>query len=288
MIASMTGYAAISTEIPQGSLAVELRSVNSRYFDLHFKLSDELRVLEPAMRNLLSAAIVRGKVECRLTFSAYAGKDHNQQLNHELLNTLLILNKTIKSTFPAASDLSVADILHWPGVLESDAVSLDELHPACMTLLQSAVQALLLARQREGEKLQNFLLERIQQLRQLVQDLLPSLPTILASFQERLLHCLQTAGLDENDERIRQEFTLFANRIDVDEELSRLQGHLDEFEHIVQQGGVVGKQLDFLAQELNREANTLASKSVAKETTHAAVEMKVLIEQLREQIQNIE
>lgn len=288
MIASMTGYAAISREIPQGSLALELRSVNNRYLDLQFRLPDEFRSLEPEMRELLGTRLVRGKIDCRLTFSTYPGATRQSRLNNELLNELLTLNHAIKSVFPAADDLSVADILRWPGILDTDQLSIDELRPSCMTLLQTALQALISAREREGEKLQSLLLERLHRLHQLVQNLLPSLPTILTNFQERLLNRLQTAGLDEKDERIRQEFTLFANRVDVDEELSRLQGHLNEFEHILLTGGVVGKRLDFLAQELNREANTLASKSVASEITQVSVEMKVLIEQLREQIQNIE
>lgn len=288
MIASMTGYAAVSEEVPQGSLALELRSVNNRYLDLQFKLPDELRALEPEMRDFLRAGITRGKVDCRLTFSAYSGSFRQQRLNYDLLNDLRGMSRDVKSVFPDADDLSVAEILRWPGILDSDRISIDELHAPCMALLQTALQALVSARKREGEKLQNLLLERVQRLRQLVQDLLPDLPAILAGFRERLLSCLKAAGLDEKDERIRQEFTLFANRIDVDEELSRLQGHLNEFEHIVLTGGVVGKRLDFLTQELNREANTLASKSVVREITRISVEMKVLIEQLREQIQNVE
>jgi len=288
MIASMTGYAAVSAETPQGSLAIELRSVNNRYLDLQFKIPDELRALEAEMRDFLVAGITRGKLDCRLAFSAYSGNSRQQRLNRDLLNDLLAMNHDIKSIFPVAQDLSVAEILRWPGMLDSDRIPVDELRAPCILLLQTAVQELIVARRREGEKLQNLLLERTQQLRQLVRDLLPSLPAILASFQERLLNCLKAAGLDESDERIRQEFTLFANRIDVDEELSRLQGHLNEFEHIVLTGGVVGKRLDFLTQELNREANTLASKSVAREVTQISINMKVLIEQLREQIQNIE
>ena len=288
MIASMTGYAAVSREIPQGSLALELRSVNNRYLDLQFRLPDELRVLESEMRDFLGTGLTRGKVDCRLIFSAYSNSSRQQRLNRDLLQDLQIMSDEIKSIFPAAGNLSVAEILRWPGVLDSEHISIDDLRTPCMTLLQIALQELASARKREGEKLQNLLLERIQRMRQLVLDLLPGLPAILASFQERLLNSLKAAGLDEKDERIRQEFTLFANRVDVDEELSRLQGHLNEFEHILLTGGVVGKRLDFLTQELNREANTLASKSVAREVTRIAVEMKVLIEQLREQIQNIE
>lgn len=288
MIASMTGYAAVSREIPQGSLAVELRSVNNRYLDLQFKLPDELRALETEMRDFLGAGLTRGKIDCRLTYSAYSGNARQQRLNHDLLNNLRGMNDEIKSFFTTAGDLSVAEILRWPGVLDSNQISAEELRAPCMALLQAALQELVSSRKREGEKLQNLLLERVQRMRQLVVELLPNLPAILAGFQERLLASLQAAGLDEKDERIRQEFTLFANRVDVDEELSRLQGHLNEFEHIVLAGGVVGKRLDFLTQELNREANTLASKSVAREVSRIAVEMKVLIEQLREQIQNIE
>lgn len=288
MIASMTGYAAVSREIPQGSLAVELRSVNNRYLDLQFKLPDELRALETEMRDFLGAGLTRGKIDCRLTYSAYSGNARQQRLNHDLLNNLRGMNDEIKSFFTTAGDLSVAEILRWPGVLDSNQISAEELRAPCMALLQAALQELVFSRKREGEKLQNLLLERVQRMRQLVVELLPNLPAILAGFQERLLASLQAAGLNEKDERIRQEFTLFANRVDVDEELSRLQGHLNEFEHIVLAGGVVGKRLDFLTQELNREANTLASKSVAREVSRIAVEMKVLIEQLREQIQNIE
>lgn len=288
MIASMTGYAAVSAETPRGSLTIELRSVNNRYLDLQFRMPDELRALEPEMRDFLVSGITRGKVDCRLTFTAYSDHSPQQRLNHSLLNDLLAMSHDIKSVFPAANDLSVAEILRWPGVFDSDQIPVDELRAPCLMLLQTALQELIVARRREGEKLQNLLLERTQQLRQLVQDLLPNLPAVLANFRERLLNCLKAAGLDEGDERIRQEFTLFANKIDVDEELSRLQGHLDEFDHIVQTGGVIGKRLDFLTQELNREANTLASKSVAREVTQISINMKVLIEQLREQIQNIE
>lgn len=288
MITSMTGYAAISKELPQGSLALELRSINNRYLDLQIRLPDELRSLEPEMREILGARLTRGKVECRLTFSPYPGAAQRQRLNNEMLNELLALNQSVKSIFPRAQDLSVAEILRWPGILDSDRVSIVELRSPCLSLLHATLQELIYAREREGEKLKSLLLERLRRLRQLIVDLLPHIPAMLTTFQEKLLHRLQTAGLDDKDERIHQEFTLFANKIDVDEELSRLQGHLDEAERVLQKGGIVGKRLDFLMQELNREANTLTSKSVDARITRASVEMKVLIEQLREQIQNIE
>lgn len=290
MIASMTGYAALSSEFASVSLALELRSVNNRFLDLQFRLPDELRPLEPAMRDLLIANLTRGKVECRLTLSTQTNTIQNIHLDHTQLDALLTLNQQVKSIFPNATDLSVSDILRWPGILDDRRTSLDpgELHTPCLDLLQQTLQLFKGTREREGVALRNLLIERLNRIRELIADLTPRLPVILTSFQTRLTQRLQAAMLNEMDERIRQEFTLFANRIDVDEELSRLQVHLDEVENTLQQGGVVGKRLDFLIQELNRETNTLMSKSVDSTVTQLAVEIKVVIEQMREQVQNIE
>ncbi|MDT8364464.1 MAG: YicC/YloC family endoribonuclease [Nitrosomonas sp.] len=290
MIASMTGYATLSSEYASASLALELRSVNNRFLDLQFRLPDELRSLEPAMREILAASLTRGKVECRLTLSSQTGTMQNIHLNRAHLDMLQTLSQEVKSVFPAASDLSISDILQWPGIVNNNRITLNpgELHTPCLNLLQQTLPIFMATREREGDKLKTLLLERLHQVRQLVTALLPKLPIIFASFRSRLIQCIQAAGLPEMDERIRQEFTLFAHRIDVDEELSRLRTHLDEVENTLQQGGAVGKRLDFLMQELNREANTLASKSVDSAITQLAVEMKVLIEQMREQIQNIE
>lgn len=288
MIASMTGYAVISGEIPQGSLTLELRSVNNRYLDIQFRLPDEFRLLEPAMRELLNTQIKRGKIDCRLTFMSHARIDLPQQLNEQLLNKLLELNNTVKSILSDAKSLTVADILRWPGILKSDILSTPELHEACMELLQATLNEFTATRVREGEKLKNALLERLRQLRRLTTELSPRIPILLANFQEKLIARLEEAKIDYNDERIRQELTLFASKIDVDEELSRLQTHLDEVERTLLKGGCVGKRLDFLMQELNREANTLGSKSVDVEVSKISVELKVLIEQMREQVQNIE
>lgn len=284
----MTGYAVISKEIPQGSLTLELRSVNNRYLDIQFRLPDEFRLLEPAMRELLNTQIKRGKIDCRLTFMPHAKVDPPQQLNEQLLNKLLELNDTVKSALLDAKSLTVADILHWPGILKSDVSSTPELHEACMELLQVTLNEFTATRTREGEKLKNALLDRLRQLRQLITELSPRIPILLANFQEKLITRLEEAKIDSNDERIRQELILFASKIDIDEELSRLQTHLDEVERTLLKGGCVGKRLDFLMQELNREANTLGSKSVDVEVSKISVELKVLIEQMREQVQNIE
>lgn len=288
MIASMTGYAVMSREIPEGSLTLELRSVNYRYLDIQFRLPDEFRLLEPAMRELLNTRLKRGKIDSRLTFIPYASTELPQQLNEQLLNKLVELNSTVKSAISDASSLTVADILRWPGILRSETLSTAELQESVMELLQATLNEFTASRVREGEKLKNALLERLRQLRQLTTELSPRIPVLLANFQEKLIARLQEAKIDCNDERIRQELILFASKIDVDEELSRLQTHLDEVENTLLKGGCAGKRLDFLMQELNREANTLGSKSVDVEVSKISVELKVLIEQMREQVQNIE
>lgn len=288
MIYSMTGYAVIAKEIPHGSLSLELRAVNSRYLDLQFRMPDEFRMLEPAMRKILTAQLNRGKIECRLNFSMLSSTEYPQQINPDLFIKLLELNQTVLSALPEARSLGVADILRWPGILENDALSAEDLHEACIELLHSTLNEFLATRAREGEKLKELLLERINQMRQLVVTVMPRIPALLTAFQQKLKSRLQDAEINPEDDRIHQELSIFANKIDVDEELSRLQTHLDEVERILDKGGSVGKRLDFLMQELNREANTIGSKSIDVEISRISIELKVLIEQIREQVQNIE
>lgn len=288
MINSMTGYATRTQTTAYGALALELRAVNNRYLDVQLRLPDDFRSLEPAMREHISQKLNRGKIECRLNFTPHAGIENPQQLNTELLNKLLKLDQSIKSAQPEAASLSVADLLNWPGMLGSNTVPLDELRENALTLLQTTITDLLTARKREGEKLCAVLLERVTQMHQLLHTALPRIPNLIAAFEEKLKTRLQEALDNLDDDRIRQEITFFAARIDIDEELSRLNTHLDEVERILNTGGAVGKRLDFLMQELNREANTVGSKSVDIEISKIAMAMKVLIEQMREQVQNIE
>ena len=288
LIYSMTGYAAVTREVPHGSLNLELRSVNNRYLDIQFRLPDEFRSLESAMRELLTARLSRGKVDFRLGFSRLAGTEDLQQLNPELLQKLLELNNTVRAALPDARSLGVADILRWPGMLGVDTLPAEDLREPCMELLRIALDEFAAARAREGEKLRAVLLERLGRMRQLMTAVTPRIPALLAAFQEKLTLRLREAMVNCDDDRIRQELALFAGKIDVDEELSRLQTHLDEVERILVKGGAVGKRLDFLMQELNREANTLGSKSADAEVSKVAMELKVLIEQMREQVQNLE
>lgn len=223
-----------------------------------------------------------------LEFSPSANTENSQQLDHTLLDKLLQLEQTVKTRHPAALSLTVAEILKWPGMLGSDVAPGEESDEIGMTLLQTALNDLKAARIREGDKLKSVLLERIKQMRQLLQSAAPRIPALIAAFEEKLRTRLEEILGTQENERIHQEITLFASKIDVDEELSRLQAHIDEVERIINKGGAVGKQLDFMMQELHREANTIGSKSVDLEITRISMELKVIIEQMREQVQNIE
>jgi uncharacterized protein (TIGR00255 family) len=288
MIYSMTGYAVVTKEVPRGSLNLELRSVNNRYLDIQFRLPDELRLLEASMREFLAVRLNRGKVECRLSFFQLMGAADPLRINANLLQKLLELDRTVRVALPDARGLEVADILRWPGILGADSPSAEDLCEPCMQLLHAALDEFAAARAREGEKLKAILLERLGKMRRLTADVSPRIPALLAAFQEKIRSRLQEAMINHDDDRIRQELLLFTSKIDVDEELSRLQTHLDEVERVLSSGGAIGKRLDFLMQELNREANTIGSKSVDAEVSKISLELKVLIEQMREQVQNIE
>lgn len=287
MIYSMTGFATVAAELDTGSLALELRAVNHRYLDLQLRLPDELRSLESLLRETISAQLTRGKVECRIGFVARRSEQNPAQLNQAVLRQLAQWNNEVRVALPEARHLSVADILHWNGVLQGDALSADTLRATALELLQQALRDFAAARAREGGKLKEFLEQRVIQIETLCAEVAPRIPSAVAAYEEKLTARLR-ALMGGDEERLRQEIALFANKIDVDEELSRLRTHLAEMRRVLAQGGAVGKRLDFLMQELHREANTLGSKSADAEVSRASMEMKLLIEQMREQIQNIE
>jgi len=288
MIFSMTGYAAQEKSLDNATLILELRAVNSRYLDLHFKLDDNLRSLEPLMRELIGEQLSRGKIECKLNLMARTTTHQAAQIDPTMLQQLAAMQATAKQHFPQSRELSVADILRWPGVLISEAGAESKLAEEVKALLQEGLQALNASRAREGEKLKALILERLAQIEQLVETVKPLLPTLTQEYQAKLEAKLNDSLKNLDPERLAQELVLFAQRIDVDEELSRLTAHISEVKRILNSDAPAGKRLDFLMQELNREANTLGSKSVAVETTKVSMELKVLIEQMREQIQNIE
>jgi uncharacterized protein (TIGR00255 family) len=288
MINSMTGYATAARELAWGSVSVELRSVNHRYLDVSFRMPDELRPAETALREAIAATVTRGKVECRVAYALRSGAQNSAELDDTLLAQLLDLNAKVRGALPDARTLGVADILRWPGMLGTEELPVDELRVTANELMPEVLREFTAARGREGEKLAAVILERAADMRTRIAVVQPRMPGIIAAFQDKLNARLQEALVSADDERVRQEIALFVNKIDVDEELSRLATHLDELQRILQKGGAAGKRLDFLMQELNREANTLGSKSVDIEVTRVAMDLKLLIEQMREQIQNIE
>ena len=288
MIASMTGFAAAVRESAQGSLSVELKTVNHRYFEFQARIPEELRPLEPAMREALAGTLTRGKIDCRVTFTAADAGKRTLVPDANAMAAIKGAAQQVLREFPDARPLSVGEILHWPGVLGDDALSPEKMKDELLSLVAEAVRELSATRQREGAKLEKVLRDRLDSITALVKEAQPLMPAAIKAFQEKLAAKLAEAGAAPSDERVHQEVVLYAARIDVDEELTRLHAHIAEMRRVLDTGGACGKRLDFLCQEFNREANTLGSKSVANEITRISVELKVLIEQMREQVQNIE
>jgi uncharacterized protein (TIGR00255 family) len=287
-IASMTGFAATAQEFDFGTVALELRAVNHRYLDVQFRIPDELRIIESAIREQIAARLTRGKVDCRISFASRVTIATGSELNLAAVQELVKLDAQVRSHVPGVAALSVAEILRWPGVLATHDVPSETLRESALGLLAQALEEFQQTRLREGAKLKDSLLERVARMEELARGVAPLIPQIVKTYQEKLTAKLMEAAGSPDDERLRQEAILYAAKVDVDEELTRLQTHLGEVRRILSRGGAAGKRLDFLMQELNREANTLGSKSVSTESSNVSMELKVLIEQMREQIQNIE
>jgi len=305
----MTGYGSASRQVSLGGgvvadLQVECRAVNSRFLDLGFRLPDECRGAEPALRELVSQALSRGKVEFRAAWrvnSSAAGTAKSNPhslgaLNPDRLDALYTLQEKVQEAFPKADPLRVADILRWPGVVSEPHGEEDGWIAATVEASKAALDILMQSRQSEGKALVTVLTTITAKMREIIRAIEPKVPLYVSEYQEKLTGRLaealasqeQSKGGAELMERIRQEVVLYAVRIDVAEEFARLQTHLLAVDTALKGKGPVGKRLDFLMQELNREANTLSSKSVSEECTQAALELKLLIEQMREQVQNLE
>ena len=286
MIHSMTGYAVASAESPRGALTLELRSVNSRFLDLQFRVAEELRAAEPMLRELIAGRIARGKVDCRLSSGNSAPA--RAQLNIQAIEELRSVAAEAAKAFPGLAPLRVADVLRWPGVLGEPAADEERTRAALDQLCRRALDDLSAARGREGAKLAAALLGHVREMRRLVAEVAPLVPEAVAAYRAKISERLREVLGTGDDDRARAEIALFAAKNDVDEELTRLATHLDEVERVLAKGGAAGKRLDFLAQELNREANTLASKAAGLKISDVALELKLRIEQIREQVQNIE
>lgn len=284
----MTGFAATARASALGSLGVELKTVNHRYLEFQVRMPEELRALEAPIREAVAGRISRGKVDCRITHTPVSTAARSLSPDRKAMDSLAAAAGEVAQRFPEARPLSIAEVLHWPGVLADESLSPDKLKEEVMALIAQAVKELDQTRAREGAKLETVLRERLDSMSALVVEAQPLLPAAVKAFQEKLAQKIAEAAAAPTDERVQQEIVLYAARIDVDEELQRLTTHVSEFRRVLDKGGACGKRLDFLCQELNREANTLGSKSVANEMTKISVELKVLIEQMREQVQNIE
>jgi len=288
MISSMTGYATHTAAVGKAVMTIELRSVNQRYLEIGFRLPDELRAQESAIREAIVQRLSRGKVECRISQMPVPGAVTDIGLNGAILESLAGWQNEVRARFPDAAPLAVAEILRWNGVLSSPEDGQADLQQTLLSAVAGALDDLAASRRREGEKLEKHIIERLDRAQALIAEAAGILPGILAAYREKLAARLKDALGEPGNERLAQEFALFAQKSDVDEELSRFAAHIKEVRRTLDKGGAAGKRLDFLMQELNREANTLGSKSVSAETTRISVELKVLIEQMREQIQNIE
>ncbi|MDE2003118.1 MAG: YicC family protein [Betaproteobacteria bacterium] len=288
MILSMTGFAAAAAELSGISLAVELRSVNHRFLDVTVKLPEELRMLEPQLRERLAAAQKRGKLECRVALARTPGAVGGITVDAARVRQLAAAATEIARAIPGAPPLSTGDVLRWPGVMIEASLSAGALAERVYALVDHALAELTAARAREGAKLREVLEASCADIDREVARVAPRIPVLHAAFVDRLGARLREAGLDPNEDRLKQELALFATRIDIAEELARLSTHVAEFRRVLAQGGSTGKRLDFLAQELHREANTLGSKSVDAELSQVSLELKVAIEQMREQVQNLE
>lgn len=297
-VASMTGYAALDGKTLAGTVTAECRSVNSRFLDLTLRLDDALRFTEPAVRERLQKRLTRGKVELRLNLTADASA-LPASVNEEALRRVLALQETILKLDPQAQELSVAEILELPGIAAAEPPDRDKLLQEVLAIVDRTLDEFIAAREREGAALAQVLSGYCDKMSAVVKDVRGAMPQIISQLEGRLTERLTDALADalkekstltkeEVTDRIRQEVTMYAIKMDVDEEMNRLDTHLAEVKRLLAQGGAVGRKLDFMAQEMNREANTLGSKAAAIEMTQASLALKITIDQMREQIQNLE
>ena len=288
MIASMTGFARREATGPWGTLVCEIRSVNHRFLECSFRLPDEVRATEPELRQVATRELRRGKVDCSVSFRATHGAELALDVDPQALDRVLARLRELGAALPGTHTVNLMDVLRWPGVVREDNTGSDEVVGAARALFTETVAELVAARAREGTRLRELIEQRCVSLEGFVVQVRIRLPEVQARVRERLDSRLAELKAQVDQDRLEQELAILLQRLDVDEELDRLTGHISEIRRIIGSNEPAGRRLDFLMQELNREANTLSSKSQDLETTRAAVEMKVAIEQMREQVQNIE
>lgn len=288
MPSSMTGFASTEALVEPFRLIWELRSVNHRFLEIGVRLPDDLRALEPDCRGHINAALGRGKVDCSLRVALAEGHTREVQLQGEVLEQLRALETETQSRFPDARPLAVGEVLRWPGILEEASYEPASLETPVMQALDDALDSLAAARQREGRRLAEALVQRCDAVSSIVSGIRPRIGVAEKRYREKLQERLDRLDVTTNPERLEQEVALLTQRLDISEEIDRLEGHIEEVRDVLKREEPIGRRLDFLIQELNREANTLSSKAQDADLTRDAVELKVLIEQMREQAQNLE
>lgn len=285
---SMTGFARIETQHAWGHLICEIRSVNHRYLEPNFRLSESLRSLEPYLRDNLRKRLGRGKVDLVLALKMDEGQAKASEFDSELAKSIIAMAEQVGGMATQSAPLNPLEVLQWPGVMKAQELDQKELEAQAKDTFAKTVNELIANREREGNELAAFIEQRLQGVEETVELLRPRIPELLAAQEEKLRSKLQALKMEVDEDRLTQELVYLAQKADVAEELDRLEAHVVEVRLALKQKDPVGRRLDFLMQELNREANTLSSKSNASDTTLSAVDLKVMIEQMREQVQNIE
>jgi uncharacterized protein (TIGR00255 family) len=288
MIRSMTGFARIEKKYDFGTLSWELRSVNHRYLDISTRLPEEMRGIEQTVREAVSRVLGRGKLDCILRFKSDGAVAADIQIDASAVRALLAASAQVAQLLRSESELKPLDVLRWPGVIREQERDFSPVESAALSQLQECLQQLLAMREREGERIKSLILQRCDTIHEIVGRVRQRRPQVMNQIRDKIRQRLAELEVQVDQNRFEQELVMITQRMDVDEELDRLQAHLAEVRNVFGQDQPAGRRLDFLMQELNREANTLGSKSGDVETTQAAVDLKVLIEQMREQIQNVE
>jgi uncharacterized protein (TIGR00255 family) len=288
MIRSMTGFARRERQGPWGTLVCELRTVNHRYLETSLRLPDELKALDNEVRQTIAAALRRGKVDANLYLKSAAGSQRSLELDSQLLDEVIARVEQVRGRLKYPAPVSPIELLRWPGVVREAEVDAKPVLVAAIEVLREALTELNDTRQREGTRIRELLLTRCTTMRTQTIAVRARLPEVSKRMRDRIVDRISQLGSTPDPERLEQELVLYSNKMDVDEELDRLGAHLEEVTSVLDSDEPSGRRLDFLMQELNREANTLSSKSQDSETTRAAVDMKVMIEQMREQVQNVE
>ena len=288
MIHSMTAYGRVENSEGQNSISCEIRSVNHRYSEISIRLPEELRPLEQKIRDHISGKIKRGKIECNIRIEKHNAYNEALSINQDLLKNIIEAAKRINSDLSTSAPLDSLDLLRWPGVLEKSTLDVEEIGKLLFPLVNEAIDIVIDTRQREGEKIKKMLTDRCTKIKEIISNVKKQIPDILKNYRKKLTQRVQEISDEIDNDRLEQELLFLSQKADIEEEIDSLGAHVDEVVRVIDRKEPIGRRLDFLMQEMNRESNTLGSKSNHIYTSNASVELKVLIEQMREQIQNIE